>query len=79
MYDHLADPPVLYLCQMWVIEVEDVEDADIKRINDEWNHDGEEGDAGEHTQQSQPSYKQQEHWRTQTEILSAEACGGAVS
>lgn len=35
VYDHLADPPVLYLCQMWVIEVEDVEDADIKRINDE--------------------------------------------
>lgn len=61
MCDHLADPPVHYLCQMWVREVEDVGDAHIKRVKDEGDHDREEGDAGEHTQQSQPSYKQQEH------------------
>lgn len=52
---------------MLVIRFEDVGDGDIKHIKDEWNHDGEEGDAGEHTQQAQPSYKQQEHWQKQAE------------
>lgn len=47
---------------MRVIAVEEVGDGDVKHIKDEWNHEGEEGDAREHTQQSQPSYKQQAHW-----------------
>ena len=49
---------------MWVIAVADVGDGDIKHIKDEWNHDREEGDARENGEQSQSSYKQQEHWQT---------------
>lgn len=54
---------------MGVIGFEDVGDGDIKHVEDEWNHGGEEGDAGEHAQQTHPSYEQQERWQKQREII----------
>lgn len=65
---------------MGVIGFEDGGDGDIKHVEDEWNHDGEEGDAGEHAQQTHPSYEQQDRWQKQREMIwGIKALPGRVS